>query len=62
MAGGYDLGVSLSGSSSATSGAGNVQFGDKNNAGFKLPTWLPLILIGAGVLVAVVALVVFRKN
>jgi len=57
--GGYDIGASLSGSSSASSGIGPTQFGDNIAGGFKLPAWLPLVLIGAGVIVSVVALVVF---
>ena len=60
--GGYDIGLSLSGSSSATSGIGAVNYGDKTVGGFKLPGWLPLALIGAGVLVSVVALVVFARR
>ena len=60
--GGYDIGLSLSGSSSASSGIGAVQYGDKIVGGMKLPAWLPLVLIGAGVLVSVVALVVFARK
>ena len=62
MGGGYDLGVSLSTSSSATSGIGPTQFGDNIAGGFHLPGWLPFVLVGAGVIVAVVALVVFSKR
>jgi hypothetical protein len=60
--GGYDLGLSLSGSSSASSGIGAVQYGDKITGGFKLPGWLPLVLVGAGVVVSVVALVLFARR
>jgi len=62
MGGGYDIGLSLSGSSSATSGIGAVQYGDKITGGFKLPAWLPIVLVGAGVIVSVVALVLFARK
>ncbi len=55
---GTDLGVSLSGSSSATSGIGGGDtFGDLVVGGLKLPVWLPLALIGGGFALAVVWLV-----
>ena len=61
--GGYDINAGFSGSSSSTSGAGPVAFGEKNvGGGLKLPAWTPLVLIGGAVIVAVVALVAFVKR
>jgi hypothetical protein len=62
MGGGYDLGLAVSGSSSATSGIGPLQFGDNVAGGFSLPGWLPYALLGAGVIIAVVALVLFARR
>lgn len=62
--GGYDIGASLSGSSSATSGAdaGNYQrFGDLIVGGKKpLPPWLfPILVVGV---VLIAALFLIRKH
>jgi hypothetical protein len=54
--GGYDIGLSASMASSATSGLqGNFSnlFGAKSAGGLQLPVWLPFALIGGAVLVAV---------
>jgi len=60
--GGYDIGASFSGSSSATSGIGAVNYGDRSVGGFKLPGWLPYALLAAGTMIAVVALAVFARD
>lgn len=52
--GGYDIGLSLSGSSSASSGIGPQNFGAISaGGGLKIPTWLPIVAIGALVIVVV---------
>jgi hypothetical protein len=58
MGGGYDIGASLSGSSSATSGASfdfRNLFGDTIVGGRKpTPPWLMLVIVGAITAVAIV--------
>jgi hypothetical protein len=58
---GTDLGVSLSGSSSATSGIGTSRFGDFNVGGLAgLPKWtVPLLIVGIFV---VATLFVLRRT
>lgn len=49
---------SYSGSSSSTSGIGPVSIGGNTaGGGLKLPTWTPIVALGALVIVAVVWLV-----
>ncbi len=58
--GGYDIGASLSASSSATSGnAGGFSqsFGDNIAGGFKLPKWFATVAIVAVFVVAVLFIV-----
>jgi hypothetical protein len=62
MEGGYTIGASLSGSSSATSGisdSGKVSHGDRF-AGGGMPKWVSLAIVAAVVVLGVVWL--FRKN
>lgn len=58
--GGYDLGASLSVSTSATSGA-QVTHGNKTTGGASdsnsVSKWIPFAIVGAAVVVAVVFLV-----